>query len=160
MYSHWYRAWLAHLNKNPDCLELSEEPCSNPRDARKHFRKLFDSEVPAAPDNKQLSEEEKKHVCQLYPAGEHEALRRLEAFLEEKVRAYAEARNTVSGQTTSILSPYFASGLLSARTAVEHARRANRGSLQHGDPGLVGWISEVAWREFYKHVLVHWPFIW
>ncbi|RHZ72412.1 hypothetical protein CDV55_108811 [Aspergillus turcosus] len=159
VYSPWYRKWLDHLNKNRDCLELSEEPGSNPGEARKQFKELFDSDVPAAPENKQLSGEEKKHLGQLYPAGEHEALRRLEAFLEEKVRAYAEARNMVCGQTTSILSPYFSSGLLSARTAVEYSRRANKGSLQHGDLGLVGWISEVAWREFYKHVLVHWPFV-
>ncbi|KAF7114461.1 hypothetical protein CNMCM5793_008765 [Aspergillus hiratsukae] len=158
VYSPWYRVWLAYLKKNPDCLELSEELGLNPGDARKQFKELSDSEVPAALENKQLSEE-KKHLGRLYPAGEHEALRRLEAFLEEKVKDYAEARNMVCGQTTSILRPYFASGLLSARTAVEYARRANKGSLQHGDPGLVGWISEVVWREFYKHVLVHWPFI-
>jgi deoxyribodipyrimidine photo-lyase len=107
-----------------------------------------------------LSEKEKQQLSQLYPAGEYEVLRRLEAFLEEKVRDNAEARNMVCGQTTSILSPYFASGLLSVRTSIEYARRANKGSLQHGDPGLVHWIGEVAWREFYRHVLVHWPFIW
>ncbi|KAH1270947.1 hypothetical protein KXV36_005480 [Aspergillus fumigatus] len=159
VYSPWYRTWVAYLNENPGCLEVSEEPGSNPGDARKYFKELFESEVPAAPEHKQLSEEEKQHLGHLYPAGEHEALRRLEAFLEEKGRDYAEERNMVSGQTTSILSPYFASGLLSARTAIEHARRANKGSLQHGDPGLVRWIGEVAWREFYRHVLVHWPFI-
>ncbi|KAJ9227173.1 hypothetical protein DTO027B5_819 [Paecilomyces variotii] len=159
VYTPWYRAWVGYLSENRDCLEPSEEPGSNPGDARRHFKELFASEVPAAPENKQLSEEEKKHLSQLYPAGEHEALRRLEVFLEEKARHYADARNTVCGQTTSILSPYFASGALSARTAVEQARKANKGSLQHGDPGLVQWISEVAWRDFYKHVLVHWPFI-
>ncbi|KAF4171553.1 hypothetical protein CNMCM8694_002426 [Aspergillus lentulus] len=118
------------------------------------------SEVPAAPENKQLSEKEKKQLSQLYPADEHEALRRLEAFLEEKVRDYKEARNMMCRQTTSILNPYFASGLLSTRTAFEHARRPSKGCLQHGDPGLVQWIGEVAWREFCRHVLVHWPSIW
>ncbi|GAD99258.1 deoxyribodipyrimidine photo-lyase Phr1, putative [Paecilomyces variotii No. 5] len=159
VYSPWYRSWLGYLNENRDCLEPSEELGSNPGDARRSFKELFASEVPTAPENKQLSEEEQKYLSHLYPAGEHEALRRLEKFLEEKVRDYADARNTVSGQTTSILSPYFASGALSARTAVEQARKANKGSLQHGDAGLVQWIGEVAWRDFYKHVLVHWPFI-
>ncbi|GFG04901.1 arabinanolytic transcriptional activator araR [Aspergillus lentulus] len=76
------------------CVVLrGQEPGCNLGDARKYFKELFDSEVPAAPENKQLSEEEKKQLSQLYPAGEHEALRRLEAFLEEKVRDYKEARN-------------------------------------------------------------------
>jgi deoxyribodipyrimidine photo-lyase len=66
----------------------------------------------------------------------------------------------VNGDYTSKMSPYLASGSLSARTAVVKAREANKGSLDRGNSGYVTWISEVAWRDFYKHVLIHWPFIW
>ncbi|KAF4224370.1 hypothetical protein CNMCM8980_001133 [Aspergillus fumigatiaffinis] len=125
----------------PGQVTSRQGPGSNLGDARKYFKGLFDSEVPATPENKKLSEKEKQQLSQLYPAGEYGALRRLEAFLEEKGRDYAEARNMVCGQTTSILSPYFASGWLSARTSIEHARRANKGSL-HGDP-LVWFTGSV-----------------
>jgi len=30
--------------------------------------------------------------------------------------------------------------------------------LDGGIEGIRGWISEVAWRDFYRHVLVHWPY--
>lgn len=160
VYSPWYRAWLAFLKENPEYLEVIQHPGSNPGDARRHFQDLFDSNIPEAPRNKQLSDEEKSHLHQLYPAGEHEALRRLEEFLEEKAKSYDSMRNIPAGQYTSGLSPYFASGSLSARTAVSKAKRANRNLLDHNNSGYAAWISEVAWRDFYRHVLVHWPFIW
>lgn len=160
VYSPWYRAWLAFLKNNPEYLEVVQEPGSNPGDARKHFVDLFDSQVPEVPTNKRLSEKEKDHFGKLYPAGEHEALRRLEEFLEKKGKSYDDMRNIPAGQHTSVLSPYFASGALSARTAVSRARQANRNRLDGNERGYTSWISEVAWRDFYRHVLVHWPFIW
>lgn len=160
VYTPWYRSWLAFLKENPDYLELSEEPGSNPGNARQNFSSLFDCELPSVPENKKLTTDEEKRLQKLYPAGEHEALQRLEKFLEEKGRLYDEKRSIVSGQHTSILSPYFASGALSARTAVVAAKRANKNHLDRYDAGYISWISEVAWRDFYKHVLVHWPFIW
>lgn len=160
VYSPWYRAWLAFLKENPEYLEVVQEPGSNPGDARSHFGDLFNAQVPAAPTNKQLSDEQKSHFQQLYPASEHEALCRLEGFLEDKAKSYNDLRNLPAGQHTSVLSPYFASGSLSARTAVSMAKQANRNSLEYHEPGHASWISEVAWRDFYRHVLVHWPFIW
>ncbi|KAF7595563.1 hypothetical protein BBP40_005598 [Aspergillus hancockii] len=159
VYSPWFRSWQSFLQDNPEHLELSKEPGCNPADARKTFKKLFESEVPDAPNNKALSEKEKEHFRQLYPEGEDEALNRLEAFIEEKGKEYDDERNSLSKQTTSILSPYFASGSLSARTAVAKARKANKNQLDRNELGYVSWISEVAWRDFYKHVLVNWPFI-
>ncbi|RDW70689.1 deoxyribodipyrimidine photo-lyase PHR1 [Aspergillus mulundensis] len=160
VYSPWFKSWLVFLQANPEYLEVSEDPASNPGDARRYFKELFDCPVPEAPDNKRYDDAEKAdRIRRAYPAGEHEALRRLEAFLEEKATAYDDERNFLSGETTSVLSPYFASGALSARTAVAKARKANGDRISRGEPGYISWISEVAWRDFYKHVLVHWPFI-
>ena len=69
-------------------------------------------------------------------------------------------RSMVDGQYTAVLSPYLAAGVLSARTCVSKAKDANNGYLDGKNAGLATWISEVAWRDFYKHVLVHWPYIW
>ncbi|KAJ5740050.1 Cryptochrome/DNA photolyase class 1 [Penicillium manginii] len=159
VYTPWFRSWLAFLKENPDYLELSEEPGSNPGDARKQFSDLFDCQIPASPKSKQLSNEEKKRFEELYPAGEHEAMRRLEKFLEDKGHKYADMRSMLPGENTSLLSPYFACGALSARTAVVTAKQSNKNWLDRGDQGYMTWISEVAWRDFYKHVLAHWPFI-
>lgn len=136
VYSPWYRAWLAFLKNNPEYLDVVQEPGSNPGgDARKHFEDLFDSQVPEAPTNKRLSEKEKDHFGKLYPAGEHEALRRLEEFLGKKGKSYGDMWDIPAGQHASVLSPYFASGALSARTAVSRARQANRNRLDGNEPG-------------------------
>ncbi|KAK2763234.1 hypothetical protein FQN54_009870 [Arachnomyces sp. PD_36] len=159
VYSPWFRSWVAFLKDNPEYIEQSEKPGPNPEDAREQFKDLFDCDIPVAPANKQLSEEQRLHFQNLYPEGEHEAIRRLDSFLKDKAGKYHEARNMVAGVTTSVLSPYFASGALSARTAVAKAKEANKNELDRRGTGHTAWISEVAWRDFYKHVLVHWPFI-
>ncbi|KAL4779551.1 DNA photolyase, FAD-binding/Cryptochrome [Aspergillus varians] len=162
VYTPWFKTWLAFLDGNPEYLDVAEDedPGSNPGDARRYFGALFESSVPEVPENKHFDDEEKAvRLRETYPAGEHEALRRLDAFLEEKAKAYDDERNSLAGETTSVLSPYFASGALSARTAVVKARKANNGKISRGERGYISWISEVAWRDFYKHVLVHWPFI-
>jgi deoxyribodipyrimidine photo-lyase len=109
---------------------------------------------------KTLTPAEKATVLTLFPAGSHEALSRLTTFLSQKGRAYAEDRNIPAKPGTSMLSPYFSAGTLSARTALHHARAVNGGKLAGGQAGLDTWISEVAWRDFYKHVLVAFPYIW
>ncbi|KAJ5178708.1 Cryptochrome/DNA photolyase class 1 [Penicillium capsulatum] len=159
VYTPWFRSWLAFLKENPDYLELSEEPGPNPGNARQQLSDLFDCKVPSPPANKTLDQEELKRFEELFPAGEHEALQRLDKFVEEKGRKYEEMRSMVAGQHTSVLSPYFAVGALSARMAVVTAKRANKNHLDRYEAGYITWISEVAWRDFYKHVLVHWPFV-
>ncbi len=52
-------------------------------------------------------------------------------------------------------------GTISGRTCVRTARDRNKTKkLNGGNPGIMSWISEVAWRDFYKHVLANWPHVW
>jgi deoxyribodipyrimidine photo-lyase len=159
-YSPWYRAWLAFIKQYPAVLEIVGDPGANSRKAHSHFKGLFDCKLPDAPKNKVLPTESKKRLHGIWPEGEHVAHECLEKFLESKSKDYDHMRNMLNGDYTSKLSPYLAIGALSARTVVAKAREANKGSLDRGNGGYVSWISEVAWRDFYRHVLVHWPFIW
>ena len=160
VYSPWYRAWVAYLHTHPHQLDLFDPPEKNPEDARKIFKDLFDCEIPEAPKNKSLTSEERKRFRSMWPPGEHEARERLGKFLSEKVQKYAEVRNIPAANSTAIVSVHFASGTLSARTAIAAARDANTTKkLDGGQKGIIGWISEVAWRDFYKHVLAHWPYV-
>lgn len=164
VYTPWFRAWLAHLHANPDLLTPFEKPERNPPETRERFAGLFDnSEIPEAPENKRLGDEgQAERLCALWPAGEHAAMERLRAFCDDKVVDYAARRNFPAAKgATSSLSVHFAAGTLSARTAVRMAKDSNKTKrLDGGDEGIRTWISEVAWRDFYKHVLAHWPYIW
>ncbi|KAL8740563.1 MAG: hypothetical protein Q9190_006756 [Brigantiaea leucoxantha] len=161
VYSPWYRAWVAYLHKKPYQLNLFDPPKPNPKSSQKEFEELFNGSIPKAPSNKTLTTEEMKRFHSMWPAGEHEALERLAKFLKEKADNYKDSRNYPAANGTAMLSVHFASGTLSARTAVAAARDANSTKkLDGGNAGISSWISEVAWRDFYKHVLVHWPFVW
>lgn len=161
VYTPWYRAWMAHIHDSLDLLELYDRPEKNPDDARQKYKKLFDCRVPDAPKNKQLSEGEKKRFHTMWPCGEHEAMSRLENFCEEAIGNYHNKRNIPGDDGTSCLSVHLASGTISSRTCVRTARDKNKTKrLDGGHQGIQVWISEIAWREFYKHVLVNWPYVW
>jgi len=161
VYTPWFRSWLAHLHENPEVLELCEPPLRNAESARRVFGHVFNSDIPMTLRNKNLADEEAGRLRALWPAGEHEAKNRLDVFCEQRIEHYDKKRNLPAEVGTSSLSVYLASGTLSARTAVRAARDRNRSrELNPRSEGIQAWISEVAWRDFYKHVLVNWPYIW
>ncbi|KAJ8132630.1 hypothetical protein O1611_g1004 [Lasiodiplodia mahajangana] len=158
VYTPWYRTWVAHIHENPELLATFEPPSKNPPDARDKVAALFDCEIPDVPENKRLYEEDAKRLHALWPAGEHEAVDRLDKFCEEKIGQYSKQRNFPAQAATATISVHLAAGTLSARTAIRTARDRNKTKkLDAGQEGIQTWISEVAWRDFYKHVLVHWP---
>ncbi|KAI4952418.1 hypothetical protein J4E91_002888 [Alternaria rosae] len=160
MYSPWYRAWVAHLHAHPHLLNERPMPGRNRPDFRKKFTKLFDSKVPDLPECKALTAEEKERFQHLWPAGESAAIDRLERFLIEKIGKYKDTRNFPAMNSTGRVSVHHAAGTLAARTSIRMARDVNSAKkLDGGKDGVKGWIGEVAWRDFYRHVLVHWPYV-
>jgi deoxyribodipyrimidine photo-lyase len=161
VYSPWFRAWLAHLHAHPELLNERPTPKKNPPSFREQFARLFDIPVPEAPENKRMDEEKQDRMTKLWPAGEMAALERLSLFLDEKVGKYQATRNFPALKSTARVSVHHAAGTLAARTSVRAARDVNSTKrLDGGNEGIKGWISEVAWRDFYRHVLVHWPYVW
>ena len=152
---------MAHIHSNLDLLENYGSPGKNHSTARKVFKDLFNCPIPEAPEGKQLSKEEKKRFHALWPCGEHEAKKRLEKFCEDRIASYKKKRDIPSDNGTSSISVHLAAGTISARACVRRARDANKTKkLDGGNEGIVTWISEVAWRDFYRHVLVNWPYVW
>lgn len=92
-----------------------------------------------------------------WPAGSAAACARRDAFIERQVEAYQVQRDFPALHGTSALSPYLAVGALSARSCFHAALTANRFEWDSGNPGIQTWISELIWREFYKHLIFHFP---
>lgn len=88
-------------------------------------------------------------------AGENAAHRQLEQFLEQEVYRYGEQRDFPALQGTSQISPYLACGTLSGRQCLVAARQAL--ATGTNPDGVWTWINELAWRDFYIHVLYHNP---
>jgi len=93
----------------------------------------------------------------LWPAGEDEALKRLDTFTDEPIEDYLVERDLPAHPGTSQLSAYLAAGVVSPRQCLHAALGHNRGEFESGNVGVVTWISELIWREFYKHILVGYP---
>ena len=93
----------------------------------------------------------------LWPEGEDHAHARLRAFVKKSLRDYKTLRDRPDLDGTSALSPYLAAGVLSPRQCLAAAARANEGDIDAGNEGVVTWVSELAWRDFYQHVMVAFP---
>ena len=92
-----------------------------------------------------------------WPAGEGEAARRLAEFAAQQIDFYQSARDFPAQPGTSQLSAYLAAGVISPRQCLHAALQANQGEFDSGNPGVITWINELLWREFYKHILVGYP---
>jgi len=86
--------------------------------------------------------------------GEKAAADRLADFLDERVSAYAEARDIPGVAGASMLSPHLAFGEISPRqiwAATRHAAAADPRKQR----GCDKFLSELGWREFSYHLLFH-----
>ena len=92
-----------------------------------------------------------------WPAGEREALSRVDRFVERRLERYDTQRDFPGVEGTSTLSPYLACGVLSPRQCLAAVADAHTGSIDDAGPGASTWVSELIWREFYRHVLVGFP---
>jgi len=82
--------------------------------------------------------------------GEGAARAALERWLAGPVDRYGELHDALGDDATSRLSPYLRWGCVSAAEC--EARAAGRGGA-----GAAAWVRQLAWREFYAHVLLMHP---
>ena len=93
----------------------------------------------------------------LWPAGEVEALSRLKTYLDKNIYRYAIDRNDPIVDGTSRLSAYLASGIISPKRCILEALKINNFELDSGEKGIIKWIDEIIWREFYKNIMICFP---
>lgn len=96
----------------------------------------------------------------LWPAGEEHAHERLEQFATYNASRYQDRRDTPSVRGTSMLSPYLTVGALSAKqclNAIVEQADTPWPDLALQDTEEATWISELIWREFYRHLIVAFP---
>jgi deoxyribodipyrimidine photo-lyase len=91
------------------------------------------------------------------PGGEAAAQALLARFFKTAVSRYAEDRDRPDRAGTSRLSPHLHFGTISARTIRAAAEEAWRDAPPAGREHVQKYVLELAWREFYHHVLFHFP---
>ena len=136
------RAWLAQ--PLPDPAELRPAPAALPDPGD-----VAGEPIPDAPT---------LPAGVPFPPGEVEGQRRLADFLRESIAAYDDRRDRVDVEGTSRLSPYLRFGMVAARAAAVAALSAQTvGKTGGNGPGR--WLNELIWRDFYAHILYHFPHV-
>lgn len=87
--------------------------------------------------------------------GEAAARARLDAFIDDGINDYSDARDNLAKNGTSLLSENLTYGEISARTCWW----AGQAAMREGKPGAETFLKEVVWRDFAYHLVHHTPHI-
>lgn len=142
------RALDAIVDESPDRLTAAAEP---------DLGRL----APRPPDGGRSAFPAPPPPHDLPAAGERAATDRLRAFLRTDLAGYRDDRDHPDVDTTSRLSPYLRIGAISGRATWRAALNAATRGRERADRRLVQaaatWRGELAWREFFAHVLAAHP---
>lgn len=96
-----------------------------------------------------------KEIRSLHPS-EH---LRLKHFCQQSLKTYHQTRDFPAQDATSRLSIELTLGTLSARQCLAAVIQHTKGDITNTItyPGELTWLSELAWRDFYKHIIFYRP---
>ena len=135
------RTWLKQL-KSTGMPEIQTPP-----------NRGIDLEVPDLEGEITTEAFVRRHPAGCFPPGEQEPRRRLERFLAGPVDRYHDDRDPPALEGTSTLSPWFACGSLSPRRALHELIERFGPEPSTWAEGPATWLSELIWREFYRHAM-------
>lgn len=95
----------------------------------------------------------KKVTISIPKAGRREGLHQLEAFVG-RVAEYKDKRDFPYENGTSSLSHFLKNGSLTVEDLIQ---RLSLGQIDESQKGPFTYLKELVWREFYYHVMYHFP---
>ena len=93
----------------------------------------------------------------MWTAGTTAARQRLDSFLDGPVDTYHTDRDRPDLDGTSTLSPWLAVGSISPVTCLRPLVERHGHDPREWPQGPRTWLSELAWRDFYRHVMWNFP---
>ncbi|KAJ4293280.1 hypothetical protein N0V90_008562 [Kalmusia sp. IMI 367209] len=161
VFTPYHQAWLGYVKDDPSLLDTQPLPVKNNASVTKELKHLFDSNPPKVAEDKQFaSEEDKKRIRKLWPAGHAAGTKRMDSFLSQ-IDKYAATRSNPAKDSTSRMSAYFSAGMVSVREALSKVRKYNDNSSDFSESGssrgVYSWVREVVFRELYRQTLMTTP---
>ena len=144
VYSPFKRKWFEELKE--DQLKILDSP--------------KEKKITSLPKSVNLDDYISKYsssIDQYWPASEEYAQEKVISFLSKKGKLYKDDRNFPAIDGCSKISPYLNTGIISPKWCLVQARKFNENKLDEGDRGIVHWVSEILWREFYRHIIYNFP---
>lgn len=99
------------------------------------------------------------HCSADWPVAEKDILGLMRTFCREGVQDYHQNRDFPAIKGTSGLSAYLAIGVLSPQQCVSRLLSEQAELVWLEGSGAAVWLTELIWREFYKHILVAFPML-
>lgn len=143
VFTPFYRKWLSQLKPE----HLTPLPAPKAQEPNLLYI-LGNSPLPEIISNLQLG---------YWPAGEAAAHQKLQDFAEQALNSYDQQRDFPALAGTSQVSAYLAAGVLSSRQCLAAAQMHSVGRFMDKSTGAGVWVSELVWREFYRHLLIGFP---
>jgi deoxyribodipyrimidine photo-lyase len=161
VFTPYHKTWLSIIKEQPELLDTSPPPAANPSSFKKELKDLFDTPAPKPAKDKQFSsDEERKRIRKLWPAGHAAGSKRMDSFLLQ-IDNYAATRSDPSQNSTSRMSAYFSAGMFSVREALQKVADYNHGSSDFTESGskngVYGWVREIVFRELYRQTTMTTP---
>lgn len=115
--------------------------------------------APVAFDARVLDQQEKllglpETLTGLWQPGEKAAHQQLMHFVSDRLAHYRRDRDFPALPGTSLLSTALSAGTISPARCVMLARTVQRDG---GKEGATTWLSEIAWRDFYRQIMANFP---
>lgn len=150
IFTPWYRSWAKYVNANG--IETYEPEANGklPEKSNVSFK---------VPDDKKLSTEHKKTYDKLYKSmsSYDGAMKRFHDYADN-MEDYDENRNNLTYNASHLSAP-LAIGVISSRTIIRYLLDNKIKKVDQGDDGTVQWVRQIAWRDFYKHIVANCPFV-
>ena len=143
VYSPFKRKWFEELRE--DQLKILEIP-KKQEELKLNSINLSDYQSKYSSD-----------IDDLWFVSEDYAHQMVNSFLKTRGDAYKDDRNFPAIDGCSKISPYLNIGVVSSKWCLVKAREHNNNQLEEGSRGIVHWVSEILWREFYRHIMYNFP---
>lgn len=154
-----YQVFSAFKKRCYERLSLGLPGCYPPAEKQEKIP-LSQSHFNAQAEAAQLYPDHAAQPLQaLWPVTEHYALELLDQFVQDDLDRYKAQRDFPALEATSQLSPYLNIGAISIRQCLQAVFRQQQGHFHIDNDGQQTWLDELLWREFYQHILFHYPAI-
>ncbi|GAB1621217.1 deoxyribodipyrimidine photo-lyase [Agarivorans albus] len=139
------KAWLASLS------EQSYSPLGSPKAIDKS---LLDEQLLSLLNHPQTINCNYPRVdSSAWSCQDQQIIQQLRDFSASKAIDYHDLRDMPALNATSKLSAYLALGMLSARQCLARIHLDHAEAIASQQGGAFTWLSEIIWREFYRHLM-------
>lgn len=153
VFTPWHKAWVNYVNDK----FLSKKEFVYP-DIKK-LESSIELEEPADFDVGRFDTSRFEKYWKF--VGEDGAREALANYINsEEIMNYNEYRDHLDGDAPSQLSIHISSGTLSLRTILQelfNIKKLKAKLIENS--GVSEWVRQVAWRDFYKHIMCNWPYV-